>query len=199
MRGFFANVVTATVSLSRIIGTIAILTAAIFAAPEKANSQTNACKELVVEIAAQQQLIGIFGRLEYEIRGHFLLEANAILSTYGGWDSVDRLSCDDACKFRTKIDEYKSEIIGVRRNIGRNTAVTDEELQSFDGAVEVYQGLIETGDQIAKALEDGRVDDANQIYFEIARPNYLQVHGTMYTLIATAERRVAAMARTQCN
>jgi hypothetical protein len=198
MRRFSENRVEAPVTLRRILATIAFLTAALFLSSEKVSSQTTGSDELVAEMAAQQKLISIFGRLDYQIRQHFLLEANAILSTYGDWNSISRLG-NNASVFRDSKADFEHEIIIIRRDIGRNSAITEGEMQTFDGAIEIYEGLIEAGDQIAKALDDGRVNDANQIYFEIARPNYLLAHGTMYTLIVTTERRVAAMARTRRN
>ena len=199
MGGCHANQNAATPGSGRTVRTFAALTAALYMAAENANSQTKACSDLVAEMAAQTQLISIYERLEYEIRGHFLLEANAILSTYGGWDSVNRLSVNNAGKFRTSKDDYERVLLGIKRDIGRNKVVTEDELHNFDDAVAVYTSLIETGDQISTALLDGKVNDANQLYYAVARPNYLQVHGTLYTLISSAEKRVAAMARTPCD
>ncbi len=198
MKCFLENSVAAAAGLRRVLGIIAFLIAALFLSAEKVRSQTTVGDDLVVEMAEQQKLISTFRTLDYRIREHFLLEANAILSTYGGWNSVDRLG-NDAYRLRDSTAEFERQAVVIKRDVGRSKAINEEELQRFNDALESYSELIKTGDQIAKAIDDGRVGDANQIYFEIARPNYMQVHGTLYTLITTAERRVAALARAARN
>jgi hypothetical protein len=173
--------------------------AALLISAEKVDSQTAKRDELVLEMAEQQRMIGIFRALDYQIWEHFLLEANAILSTYGGWDSVNRLSTNNADKFRDSTSDFQQQAFAIRRDIERNSAISDDELLRLNGVIDSYLGLIEIGDQIAAAIDDGRVDDANQIYFETARPGYLRVHGDLYTLITTAERRVADLARNRSN
>ncbi len=167
-------------------------------APVKVSGQTIACKELVADMAAQQKMIGIFRTLDYHIRQHFSIEANAILSTYGGWNTKEGWA-SNATQFRSSKPDFEQQALAIRRDIGRSKVISEEELQRLSSAVDSFLGLIETGDQIVKEIDAGRVDNANQIYFETARPNYVQVHGDLYTLIVTAERRVASMARTPCS
>lgn len=199
MRRCSQSSVPAVTSLARTFGAVAFMVAALFMTPETARAQTTVDGDLVAQMAEQQKLISVFRTHDYQIREHFLIVANAILSTYGGWDSIDRLNCDNACKLRLSQTDFEHQVFLVRRDIGRSTAITEEELDGITQAIEAYEDLIQTGARIAEALDDGRVDDANQIYFEIARPAYIQVHGTMYTLIIKAERRVAALARSQRN
>ncbi|MFN0116578.1 MAG: hypothetical protein ACKVPY_18055, partial [Paracoccaceae bacterium] len=73
-----------------------------------------------------------------------------------------------------------------------------EDLQRLNGTIDRYLGLIETGELIAREIEEGRIDDANQLYFTSARPDYKLSHGDLYTLVIAAERRVASMARISC-
>lgn len=200
MRSFFSeHAFAAPVGFSRLFATIAFLAVGISMAPAGVRGQTTACKELVADMAAQQKMIGIFRTLDYEIRTHFLIVANAILSTYGGWNSKPDSWGNDAGKLRDSKGSFELRAVVIRRDMSRSDAISEDESQRLNSAIDNFLGLIETGDQIAKEIDDGRVDDANQIYFETARPNYMQVHGTLYTLIITAERRVASMARTPCS
>ena len=198
MRRFSEHAFAAPVGYSRLFAAIAFLAVGISMAPEEVRGQTTACNELVADMAAQQKMIGIFRTLDYNIRNHFLIVANAILSTYGGWNTKEGWA-SNAAQLGSSTAEFEQQAFVIRRDIGRDNAVSEEELQRLNSAIDSFLGLIETGDQIAKEIYDGRVDDANQIYFETARPNYMQVHGTLYTLIITAERRVASMARTPCS
>ena len=181
-----------------VFGALAFLTIALLVSAGKVESQTAERNELVLEMAEQQRMISIFRTLNYQIREHFLLEANALLSTYGGWNSIDRLG-NNAYKFRDDSAKFQQQALAIRRDIGRNSDINDDELRRFNATIDAYLDLIETGNQIAAAIDDGRVDDANQIYFETARPGYLNVHGSLYTLIVTAERRVADLARDESN
>lgn len=150
-------------------------------------------------MAAQQKMIGTFRALDYEIRTHFLIVANAILSDYGGWNSKPEVWGNDAGKLRDSRGSFELRAVVIRRDIGRSSAISEEESQRLNRDIDSFLELIETGSQIAKEVIEGRVDEANQIYFETARPDYMQVHGDLYTLIITAERRVASMARTPCS
>jgi hypothetical protein len=185
---------------SRLFAVITIFAAGISVAPEEVRGQTPTCREAVADMVAQQKMIGILRSLDYQIREHFLLEANAILSTYGGWNSIERGNdATNATKFRDSTDTFLEQVAGIKRDIGRNSAIGRDELQRFNSSLDDFLVLIETGDQIAKAIDAGKVNEANQIYFESARPKYLQVHGDLYTLITTAERRVASLAGAPCN
>ena len=198
MRRFSEHAFAGPVGFGRLFAAIAFLALGISMAPEEVRGQTTACKELVADMAAQQKMIGTFRDLDYQIRQHFLIVANAILSTYGGWNTIEGWGTT-AGKLRDSRGEFDQQIAVYRRVVGRDTAISEEELERLNDAIDAFAGLIETGDQIAKEIYDGTVDEANQIYYETARPDYLQVHGALYTLIITAEKRVASMARTPCS
>jgi hypothetical protein len=194
MRGISAGALAPPAAFGRVF---AVLAGGIPMAPEKASGQTTACNELVADMAAQQKMIGTFRTLDYQIREHFLKVANAILSTYGGWNTIGAWG-SPAGKLRDSKADFEQQASGIRRDIGYNNAISEEELQRLNSAIDSFLVLIETGSQISREIDAGRVGDANHIYFETARPNYLQVHGELYTLITAAERRVAAMARKSC-
>lgn len=193
------NVSTARVQVKPAFAVIGFLAVSISLAPLEVRGQTIACSEVVADMAAQQKMIGIFRTLDYEIRTQFLIVANALLSTYGGWNSKPEAWGNDTGKLRDSKDSLELQAFGIRRDISHSSAVSEEELQRLNSAVDSFEELIETGNQIASTIIDGRVDEANQIYFETARQNYAQVHGDLYTMIVTAERRVASMAKTPCD
>ena len=80
MRRISEQAFAVPVRFCRLFAAIAFLAVGISMAPEKVRGQTIACKDLVADMAAQQKMIGIFRTLDYHIRQHFLIEANAILS-----------------------------------------------------------------------------------------------------------------------
>lgn len=198
MRRFSEHAFAGPVGFGRLFAAIAFLAVGISMAPEEVRGQTTACKALVADMAAQQKMIGTFRTFDYQIREHFLIVANAILSTYGGWNTKEGWA-SNATQLRLSTADFEQQAFVIRRDIGRDKAISEEELQRLNSVIDSFLGLIETGDQISRVIGAGRVDDANQIYFETARPNYVQVHGDLYTLIVTAERRVASMARTPCS
>lgn len=198
MKRFSEHAFEMPVGLNRLFAAVAFVAVGISMTPEEAKGQTTACNELVADMAAQQKMIGIFRTLDYQIREHFLNVANAIMSTYGGWNTWEGWG-SNADKLRDSTPDFERQVLVVRRDIGRNHAIREEELQRLNSALDSFLGLIETGDQIAREIDAGRVDDANQIYYETARPSYIQVHANLYTLIITAERRVASMAKTPCS
>jgi hypothetical protein len=79
----------ALVGFGRLFAIIAFLAVGISMVPKEVRGQTPTCKELVADMAAQQKMIGIFITLDYDLREHFLVVANAILSTYGGWNTKE--------------------------------------------------------------------------------------------------------------
>jgi hypothetical protein len=184
--------------LGRFLAVVTFLAVGISIVPTKVSSQTISCKELVAELAAQQKLIGIFRTIDFNIRQHFVLEADAFLSTYGGWNTLENWG-SNAGKFRASKPDFDQQVFVLKRDISRSKAIGEEESKRFNSALDTFVGLIETGDRISSEIDAGRLDEANQIYFETARPNYIQVYGELYTLITNAERRVAVMARTQCD
>ncbi len=184
--------------VNRLSAAIVFLAVSISLVPAEVRSETTTCHELVGDMAAQQKMIGTFRTLDYQIREHFLIVANAILSTYGGWNTKEGWS-SNAAQLGDSAGEYEKDALVIRRDIDRAKAISEEELQRLNGVIDSFVGLIKTGDQIANEISDGRVNDANQVYFETARPSYLHAHGELYTLITTAQRRVASMARTPCS
>jgi hypothetical protein len=179
--------------------TMAFLIAGLFVTPVKARSQTTSGEDLVIQMAEQQKIISIFNALDYQVREHFLLVANAMLSTYGGWNSIDRLNADNVSKLRDSKTDFEQQVIELRRNIGRLSAITADELQAVNEAIVIYESLIETGARIAELSDEGNADGANQVYFTNARLDYMRTHRILYTLITAAERRVATMARAPHN
>lgn len=197
MHGFLGSCLPVPVGPGRSIAAIVILACGLAFASEDAKAQTVSCDALIADIAAQQKMIGIFGTLDYHIRQHFLFEANAILSSYGGWNTIEGWGTT-AGKLRDSTTDFEQQASTIRREIGRSKVASAEELKLLNDAVDSYESLIETGVQIAAEIYAGRTDEANQIYYKTARPNYIQVHGTLYTLISTAQKRVASMTRMPC-
>lgn len=186
------------VRLRRLFFVLAVAAGTISVTPNKASAQPAACIDLVISMAEQQKMISNFRALDYHIRQHFLLEANAILSTYGDWNTIEGWG-SVAGKFRTSTSDFEAQALIITKDIARSKAITDDEMRNFNGAIDGFYRLIKVGEQIAQEVSAGRVDEANRLYFDLARPDYIQVHGTLYTLMVTAERRVASVARTPCN
>ena len=188
-------------SIRLMLRALALIGVCILLVPEKGYSQTVTGEDVIAEMAQQQKMITIFRSLEREVRNHYMAEMNAILSRYGGWNSIERLSGDggDAYRFRESSDDFRLGIVNIRRDIGRVREVSEEQLQDFNNAIGIFEQLIDDGIRISEALDDGRVDDANQYYFEVARIKYLEIDRALYTLIVTAERNVADLARSQRN
>ena len=150
-------------------------------------------------MAAQQKMIGIFRMLDYKIRTHFLIVANALLSDYGGWNSKPESWGNDAGKLRDSKGSLELQVVVVRREMSRSAAMSEEETHRLSSDVDLFVKLIETGNRIAFEIITGRIGEANRIYFETARIDYMEAHGDLYTLIATAEKRVASMVTTPCS
>lgn len=187
------------VGSSRLLAATAFLAIGISMTPEEGRGQTIACEDLVADMAAQQHMIGIFKKFDDDTRNHFLIVANAILSTYGGWNSKGEGWATNASNLQASTGNFELQAAVIRRDIGRSIAITEEELQRLNSSIDRFLELVALGDKIAVEIDGGRVDEANQIYFEAARTNYVSIHGDLYTLIIAAERRVASMARTPCN
>lgn len=188
----------ASVGFGRLSVAIAFLAVGVSMAPERVSGQTTACSELIADMAAQQKMIGTFRTLDYQVREHFLIVANAILSTYGGWNSKANWATN-AGQLKDSAIEFEAEVSAIRRDIGRDTAISAEEARRLNGSIDDFLELIEAGDQISSEIEAGRVDDANLTYFDTARTKYTDVHRELYTLIRTAEKRVVSMAQTPCS
>lgn len=188
----------APIGFGRLSVAIAFLAVSISMAPEKVAGQTRTCSELIVDMAAQQKMISTFRTLDYQVREHFLIVANAIFSTYGGWSTKPGWATN-AGQLMGSTGDFEEQAIDMRREIGRDKAMTAEEAERMNGAVDDFLVLIETGAKISEQIAAGGVDDANLTYFDTARTKYLDVHRELYTLIKAAEKRVASISRQPCS
>lgn len=188
----------APVGFSRFSAAVAVLAVCISMTPERVSGQIISCDQLLADMVLQQKTIATFEKLDYQVREHFLIVANAILSTYGGWSSKANWATNVG-QLAGSTGDFEGQALAIRREIDRDTAVSEEEARRLNGAVDVFQELIEAGAQIAREIEAGGVDDANLTYFDTSRMKYTEVHRELYTLIRAADKRVATMARTPCS
>lgn len=114
-----------------------------------------------------------------------------LLSHYGGYSRFE----DDIYRSENKAllnfgEDTGQMVADLRRNLARTRSVTADDQAQFDALLAGIEALGAAGLDVYALTNEGRIDEANTIYWQRADPAYRAVIGAAYTIRRNHSRAI---------
>lgn len=166
----------------------ALMAAAALGAPA-AQAQEADCAP--ASIAGHVKVVSLFRRMDLGIEFLVLSQANAIIQETSG---VNQLLGEGEfygahMRLQKNTDKSEAELAAVAAD-ARRARMQEHEAQSFEDLRKSAAAIVSNGYEIGRLLQEGKRQEAVQLYTESTLAEWKTAKGLSYTAISEGERRL---------